>query len=276
MNDGFDMTLLCSGALIKRGYSALIANVGKAVAIITLIVAALISFTEIGFSSASAESFSSTLIMMLIASYVMYFSLEDAGERLARESEEYKKAEASYDERRNLIGGEDITRLRQFCLNYQNEEHEYRRRAALVSLGYTEEEYDDFKKGKTKGAKAKRELSKIDRIKRSELNAQDLLSKGSSKEKRELKRPGAEKLLFMLFRLIPSTVCMLFTVSMMISAKDGMTFSSVMESLMKLSTLPIIGLKGYSLGYEYTMENELSWLNMKTTILDGYIKQRVK
>ena len=92
MSEDIDITLAESGSLIKKGYSFIIANVGKTVAIITLLVTALVSFTEISFSGVGSESFTSTLLMMLISSYVMYFSLEDAGEKLARDSEIYKKA----------------------------------------------------------------------------------------------------------------------------------------------------------------------------------------
>ena len=274
MSEGFDTALLGSGSLLKKGYSALIANVGKAVAIITLAVTVLVSFTDIGFSGISAEGFTSTLVMMLIASYVMYFSLEDAGERLGYESEEYKSAMAKYDEKRKQISGNDISSLREFCLEYQAEELEYRRSNALLSLGYIKEEYEAYKRGEAVSPRAKRALAKIDKIKRSEFTATDLLLSKSSKIGSEPRRPGIGKIINMIIRLIPSTVCTFFTVSVIISAKDGLTFSSIVESILKLSTLPIIGLKGYSLGYEYVLGAEISWIEMKTELLDAFIKRK--
>lgn len=274
MSEGFDTALLGSGSLLKKGYSALIANVGKAVAIITLAVTVLVSFTDIGFSGISAEGFTSTLVMMLIASYVMYFSLEDAGERLGYESEEYKSAMAKYDEKRKQISGNDISSLREFCLEYQAEELEYRRSNALLSLGYAKEEYEAYKRGEAVSPRAKRALAKIDKIKRSEFTATDLLLSKSSKIGSEPRRPGIGKIINMIIRLIPSTVCTFFTVSVIISAKDGLTFSSIVESILKLSTLPIIGLKGYSLGYEYVLGAEISWIEMKTELLDAFIKRK--
>ena len=274
MTEGFDTALLGSGSLLKKGYSALIANVGKAVAIITLAVTVLVSFTDVGFSGIGTQSFTSTLVMMLIASYVMYFSLEDAGERLGYDSDEYKRAIARYDEKRKQISGKDISALRQFCLEYQAEELEYRRSNALLSLGYTKEEYEAYKRGEITAPKAKRALARIDRIRRSEFTATDLLLSKGTKPGSELRRPGTSKIINMVIRLIPSTVCTFFTVSVIISAKDGLTFSSVVESILKLSTLPIIGLKGYSLGYEYVLGPEISWIEMKTELLDAFIKRR--
>lgn len=274
MNDSFDITLLSSGALIKKGYSSVIANVGKTVAVITLVIATLLSFTEIGFSDAGAESFTSTLIMMLIASYVIYFSLVDAGERLGRDGEDYKNAVKAYEDKRRHVSGEDIIKLRKFCFDYQSEELEYRKSSLLLSLGYTKEEYEEFQNGSYPSRSVKRKFKKIERLKRASVTATDLLNKSGVKSGSDLKRPGMEKLIYLMYRLIPSTVCTFFTASMMISAKEGLTFSSIMESILKLSTLPIIGLKGYTAGYEYTVGSELTWINVKTDLLDAFIKQR--
>ena len=276
MSDEFDISLLNYGSILKKGYSKLIANLGKTVAVITLIVSAIISFADIGFSDIHAESFTTTLVMMLIASYVMYFSLEDAGEQLGRETEGYKNAVKLYLEKKENIRGDDISSMRHFCLEYLNEELEYRKSNALLSLGYTKEELEAFRRGEKVSKRARRALSKIDKIKRSHLSVQDLLSKSDYEFRTELRRPGIEKLLFMLKRLIPSTVCMLFTVSVIVNAKEGLTLSTVIEGIIKLSTLPIIGLKGYSAGYEYITCGEISRLETKTNLLDAFIKKKDK
>ena len=275
MKDGLDLGIISSGALVKKGYSFLIANVGKTVALITLFITALVSFTEISFSDFGGESFTSTLIMMLLASYIMYFSLEDAGEKLGRESEEYKKASGNYDDVRDKISGADITALRKFCLDYRNADLEYRRSNLLFSLGYTEEEYKRYLHGENMGKKAEKALGRVKKIKRAELDAANLLSTERRHES-ELRDPKTYRLLSMVIRLIPSTVCMLFTVSVMISTRDNMTVAGIIEALLKLSTLPIIGLKGYAAGYQYATENEQDWLEIKTRLLGSFISSKNK
>ena len=89
-DNNFERALLGTDDVIKRGRDLLINNVGKTVALITLLLACLVTFTDISFYELGTERFTSTLVMMLIASYLMYFSLEDAGERLGEESEEKK------------------------------------------------------------------------------------------------------------------------------------------------------------------------------------------
>ena len=273
MKDGFDIGIVSSGELVKKGYSFLIANVGKTVAIITLAVAALVSFTEISFSELSSESFTSTLVMMLISSYVMYFSLEDAGEKLGRESEAYKRANDKLTELKNQIKGTDVSRLREFCLDYRNAELEYRRSNLLFSLGYTEDEYARYVKGEKMSQKAQKDLRRVKKMKRAELDTVSLIS-GDRRRESELKNPESTRLIHMILKLIPSTVCTLFTISLMISVKDNLTTAGVIEALLKLSTLPIIGLKGYSGGYEYVTCSEVGWMETKARLLDGFIKSK--
>ena len=273
MNDGFDLSVINSGALIKKGYSFLIANVGKTVAVITLLVTALVSFTEISFSDLRGESFTSTLILMLLSSYIMYFSLEDAGEKLGRENDEYKSASEKYEDLRSRICGGDIPSLRSFCLNYRNAELEYRKSNMLFSLGYTEEEYNRYIKGENLGKKAQLALRRVKKIKRAELDAASLLS-GDRHSVSELKNPESNRISRMLVRLIPSTVCMIFTVSVMISTKDNLSAAGIIEIILKLATLPVIGIKGYAAGYEYVTESEKSWLDVKSRLLSAFLNTR--
>ena len=271
MSNGLDIGIVTSGALMKKGYSFIIANVGKTIALITLAVTALVSFTEISFSSLSSESFTSTLIMMLIASYVMYFSLEDSGERLGRENEEYRALIKRHKNLQEEVKRRDVASLRAFCLDYRNRELDYRRSDMLFSLGYTKEEYEAYLKGAEVSKKTRQALKRVEKIKRSELDAVTLLSserRGAS----ELKNPEANRLLNMILKLIPSTVCMLFTVSVMISVKNNLTASSIIEAILKLSTLPVIGLKGYSGGYEYVINHETAWLDTKCRLLESFLK----
>ena len=273
MNDGLDLGIIASGNLVKRGYSFLVANVGKAVAVITLIITALISFTEIGFSDFRGESFTSTLLMMLIASYVMYFSLEDAGEKLGREGDEYKAASERFNALRDRICGDDIVALRKFCLDYREADLEYRRSNLLFSLGYTKDEYQRYLKGENLGRKSTKELRRVEKIKCAELDAANLLSRDHRSDT-ELRNPESSRLIHMILRLIPSTVCMIFTVSVMIKTRDNLSAAGVIEALIKLSTLPIIGLKGYAAGYQYATESEKGWLEIKSRLLDSFLGKR--
>ena len=188
MNDGLDLGIISSGALIKKGYSFLIANLGKTVALITLFITALVSFTEVSFLDFSSTDFTSTLIMMLIASYVMYFSLEDAGEKLGRESSGYKEAKEKYDGLASRVGGGDIADLRRFCIDYINADYEYRKSNLLFSLGYPSLEYERYLRGEITDRKTRKSLARIRKMKRAELDAAGLLAT-KRRMKSELENP---------------------------------------------------------------------------------------
>ena len=92
MKDKFEATLLESADVFKKGFLYVGENIGRAIATITLIVSALVLFTDISFRDFGLKGFTSTMLVMLLASYLMYFSMEEAGEKLGAESEEYKTA----------------------------------------------------------------------------------------------------------------------------------------------------------------------------------------
>ena len=274
MKNDFEISLLESGNAIKRGLGILASNVGKTVAVITLAVTSLVLFTDIGFAEFGGESFTSTMAVMLIASYLMYFSMEDAGERLGEESEEYVKAYSECAKLSNEITGCDIPRLRSFCKDYAKEELEYRRENLLLCYGYAKEDYDEYKASGTCEKKALKCFRKADRLKAFNLSPKILLSKEKTKERSELKNPENSKLPSMILKLIPTTLCMTVTVSVMLTAKENFGIADVIDGLFKLSALPVAGFRGYADGYNYAKRIQSSWISTKTRLLEAFIKQK--
>ena len=272
MTDKFELSLLEAGSAMKRTMITLAANIGRVTAIITLVVSALVLFTDISFADFGTESFTSTLAVMLVASYVMYFSMSEAGERAGEESEEYKAARDRCSRLASEISGEKIEALREFCKSYSAAEHKYRRENLLTSLGYTEEEYLRARSGEPCSRAARRAFKKVERLRAIPLTPKMLLSRQASRSKSELENPEKSKLLYMILKLIPTTLCMTVTVSVMLSAKDNMTATTVIEGIFKLSSLPIIGFRGYSAGYFYKRCTAPLWLDTKSRLIDAFLK----
>jgi len=270
MSSKFESALLESGDIMRRGRSMLVDNMGKMIAAITAVLAVLLTFTDITLLDFSAASFSSQLAMMLICSYVIYFSLEDAGEKLGRTTELFHNAEEEFESVRGRISGDMLGELRAFCLNYSKEEFEYRRSVALLSAGITEEEFEQYLLGRSfpKNAHA---FSKIAKMKPIGITPTALLEGGERTESCDFKNPAQNKLARMIIRLLPSTLCMLLTVSMIVTAKSDLGVGEVIEGIVKLSTLPLIGLRGYSQGYEYVRESLVPWIRLKTDLLDAFL-----
>ena len=209
--------------------------------------------------------------------YLMYFSLEDAGEKLGEDTEEYKASKARYDELVKKIPGESIPSLRKFCSDYSAEELRYRRENLLYSCGYTYKEYEDFHKGIIPDdivPKTRRAYLRADLMKAVSLTPKTLLSPDRVRGKSELSNPESSKLLRMIISLIPSTICMTVTVSVMLTAKEDLGAAEIIGGILKLSTLPIIGLRGYAAGYNYTKRTLPVWNETKTRLLEAFLKDQ--
>ena len=268
MKSDFDNAMLATGKLMQKGRLMLAENVGKTVALITAAVTLLVTFTDVGFGSFTAEGFTSEAGLLLISSYLMYFSLSESGQRLGRQSEEYLSLRQTNADLRDRVGGEMIDDLRGFCREYSDSELNYRRLRAMADRGLSNSDPDSLSPAE------RRMLKKIDRMRPIRLTPSDLLSDGGGDRRtEEFCATGRARLARAAASLLPSTVCMIFTVSVMLSAKEGLTPTGVIESLLKLSTLPIIGLRGYADGYNLATVTEVSRLRMRIRLLGAFLKK---
>ncbi len=268
--NSFGIELLESGDILKRSYMSLISNLGKTTAIITLIVSALVIFTDIGFYDLGTAALTSTALMLLIASYLMYFSLEDAGERLGEQTEDFKASSERYKQALSKIKPEDMSALRRFCADYSECELDFRRRSRIMALGLSQEDYERYKAGEPMPDEDAAKFKRAERIKPVILTPQTLLERDKTSCASELTNPEHGKLLRLAVKLIPTTACTLFTATVMLSAKDGLNAISVIEGLMKLSALPIIGFKGYAQGYGFARSTRRVWIDTKTRLLEAF------
>ena len=93
MKDFTDISdkLLDTDELIKHGSETFINNVGKIIAVIAALISIAATFTDISFTPIFSISFASSLLLILSMGYIIYFSLEEAGEVSGKNTEEYTK-----------------------------------------------------------------------------------------------------------------------------------------------------------------------------------------
>lgn len=266
--------LLELGGMIRGGYSSLIANAGKIVAVITLVIAVLVTFTDMTFSNLTGESFTTTLAVMLISSYLMYFSLEDAGEKEGEESEPFLISKERYANARAKITPELIDPLREFCLEYSRRELEYRRLSYLGEVGYSAADLSSYRSGKKYPQRAIRAFRKAEKMTAVKLTPSVLMSSSHIGDRSELTDPKRQKIFDALLSLIPTTVCMIFTVSVILTAKENMTVSTVIDGIVKLSALPIVGFKGMIDGFRFSKDGKSAWLEAKARILESFLNEK--
>ena len=276
MKNNLDTYLIESAGALKKGTESLLQNLGKVIAFLTVTVVALVTFTEIGFADFESKEFTGTLIIFLIATYVIYFSLEDAGERAGRESEEYIASEAEFKKESAKIKGEMIEPLRNFLVRYSEEELSFRRRCFLLSHSADEKDYKEWLKGGACTKKEAKIYKKAARMKAIHLNPASLITLDGKGQKSELESPERRKKTYLFLKLLPSSICTVFTVSLALGAKDGLTVSSIIEGVFKISALLLVGFRGYSAGYMHASGSLPSWLKMKTKLLGAFLLELYK
>ena len=275
MIEGERNELLELGGFMKQGYSAIVTNAGKAIAAVTLVMATLITFTDVAFCQIGGERFTLSLAVMLISSYLMYFSLEDAGEREGERTEEYLTALDRYTAAKKRISPEMVDSLRDFCLDYSRREQEYRRLCYLVENGLSATDYEDYLAGVRFGRKSRRILRRARSLRAVKLTPSILLNGRGGVGKSELLGPGRDKLVSGLISLIPTTVCTVFTVSIILTAKDGLTATTVIEGIIRLCALPVVGFRGTVDGYNFARDSKSAWLETKARLLESFLGAKV-
>ena len=268
----FEDTILDSGELMKKAGHAIIYNMGKIIALFVALLMLAVTFTDVTFTGIFTKNFASSLLLLITSSYIIYFSLEDAGEKCGIETSEYIFTKDKYDKIRAEISGDRISSLRSFCIEYSKNELEFRKNCALTSHGLTQKDLFDFLSGKRFDKKTNRSLHNISKIKSVSITPKTLLQRERWHGRSELENPEKRKIPMLLIKLIPSTVCMAVTVSVMLTAKDGLTGADVLNGILKLSALPMIGFKGYSAGYSYAKHTLSLWNETKANILLSFKK----
>ncbi len=266
--------ILDSDEIIKNFSKGTINNMGKLIALIVAAVTVAVTFTDISFLGFFTEDFLGSLLLLMTSAYIIYFSLADAGEKSGSDTEEYRKAKEHYDTVRAKIKGEDIESLRLFCEGYTEKEAKSRRNSLLFSNGLSVNMFEEYKNGKKFNKKTEKVLKKADGIKPVPLGVKTLLCRERNIGRSELEDPDKRKIPMLIIKIIPSTICMTVTVSVMLSTKDGMTASDVLNSILKLSALPLIGFKGYSAGYSYAKHSLSLWMETKTNILEAFLASK--
>lgn len=272
MKDSFSERSLGYGAAMKRTRSAIVENAGKTVALITGIVVALVTFTEISFYDFRTTEFLSSALLLLLGAYIIYFSLEDAGERLGRGDESYIAECERYRSAVEKLRQGSMEDFRDFLERYSRAELNFRVRSYLFSHGYSEDALARYRSGESFSKEAVRVFRRAERMRAVSISPQRLLGDGRT-SRSELSGPGRSRMARLLLGLIPTSACMLFTFSIMLGARDGMTAEFVIESILKLSGLPIIALRGYSAGYSFALGDGRGWVITKTEIIEEYLRR---
>lgn len=254
--------LASSLASLSKGRQRLFSHIGLWVAALSLIVAALVTFTEVSLLSLSLQSLTLTVAVYAAVTVVMYLSLEEEGELAGRTESAYKEAESTLTTAAARITAAHYAPLEAFCRRYTEEELAERRARLLLTYGISDEERQALPSA------ARRRLRRLRPL---QINASMLLGKAAKASDSPLCNPDRRRRTRLLTRLMPSLLCMTFGIGIAIGARDALTASAILEGIFKLSALLIVGLRGYVQGYLFVSEAEIPFIRAKARLLERFL-----
>ena len=121
--------------------------------------------------------------------------------------------------------------------------------------------------------KMEKDLYRVKKTRSGELDASTLMTR-DKRQKSELENPENEKIPRLLLRFIPTVVGMCVTVSIMLTSKENLDAGTVIEGILKLASLPIVGLRGYKSVYNYVKERYIPWIQTKVRIIEEFLSEK--
>ena len=248
-------------ASLTKGKQRIFAHIGLWIAVLSLLAAALVTFTDISLLSVSAEDMTLRLGVYAAVTVVIFLSLAQEGEHTARTEGSFKDAERIYLAAEARIRPEHYGALDEFCRRYTEKELLQRRKRLLLTYKKTEEDASlPFALRK-----------KLARLRPLPIHAAMLLGRDTEGAGAPLWQPARRRRHRFIAKLTPSLFCMSIGIGIAIGAREPLSTSAVLEGLFKLSALTIIGLRGYMQGYLLVEEAEVPFIRAKARLLEQFL-----
>ena len=265
--------LLEADALGQRVKEGLLEHVGRAAAFFAIAIAAIFTFTEIAFVGISAAEFTLEATVLLISGLVMYLSLESEGQSYAKTQDAFLAQKKRSDALATQVQGENLPRLRAYLIRIHAQELRAREDRLLLRYGIEREEYEIYRRGGTYGKKRSRYLKRVARISTAPLTPSDLLFFDDGKVVSLSERPSPFARLRGVCKIIPSILCTMLTVGVMVEIKDGLSLSLILEGTLKLCALLSMGMRGYLAGVNYVNTVLLPFHKVREKLLDAFLRE---
>ena len=266
--------LLGAQTVREKIKSTITEHIGRAIALLAVIVCTIFTFTEVAFIDISLEKFTVEGVVVLALALVMYLSLESEGEVYARAQSVYLEAKRRADTLADKVKGEDLSPLRTYLLEVYEDEVKAREERLLLAYGISPEELLKYRSGEKSEKKKARRLRRIARVRSRAILPNELLFFDGEARGDISTAPRRQGRLFGMLRILPSVLCTLLTVAVMIDLKEGFSLRLVFEGVLKLSALLSMGLRGYLAGVQYVNEALIPYHKLREKLLESFLKKR--
>ncbi len=266
--------LLRADAVTGKLKNSLLDHIGRAIAVFAIIICAIFTFTEIAFVDISLEKFTVEGIVILVMSMVMYLSLESEGEVFGKAQASYQSAKSEADTLAQKVRGEELGVLRKYLLTIYKEEVLAREDRLLLAYGLSREDLEGYRRGERFGKKKSHQLRCVAKTTSRALTPNELLFFEGLQEEEITTAPKKRNRFFGIVRILPSLLCTLLTVGVMIDLKDGFSIRLALEGILKLSALLSMGLRGYIAGVHYVSDVLTPYHKVREKLLDAFLNKK--
>ena len=246
---------------LAKGRQRIFSRIGLWISALALLVAVVITFTDVSFLSLSAESLTLKMAVYAAVTVIMFYALEEEGERTGRAESAYKESEKAFLAVKTAVTPAHYGALDEFCERYIEEELSKRRSLFLLSHGITRGDAP-------LPAPLERKMKALKPLR---VTAATLLDPSATPRHSPLESPERRRKCRLAARLLPSLLCSVFGIGIAVGVRGVMTPSAIIEGLFKISALLIVALRGYAVGYLFIGDAETPFLQAKTRLLEQFL-----
>ena len=271
LNEGLILDADMTARRLKRG---VLEHIGRTIAVLAIIICAVFTFTEIVFVDISAKNLTLEGAIILILATVMYLSLESEGEVYGRSQAAYESARAAADALAQQVRGDELHALQDYLLELHRDEVHAKEERMLLAYGLSREELTRYRAGERFGRKRSHQLRCVAKSTSRALTPNELLFFESSRLEEITAAPKRRGHLLGVMRILPSVLCTLLTVGVVLDLKDGFNLRLLLEGVMKLCALMSMGLRGYLAGVHYVSDTLTPYHKIREKLLTAFLAKR--
>ncbi len=265
---------------IKKAAKGIAANSSLIVAVLAIVVAAMVFFTDLDGGFEITAAFSPSLVVLFCCCVVEYYSTKHMGTREGKREDKYKEAikrhkEAS-KECQTKVG---MRGLMKFCTDYAEQDLIRRRTALLTQVGIIYDEYAEkymrlsVKELPTDIPKAVRNvIAAANKLKPIVISQDNLIFAADNEKEIKLKlsTSRAERIKDLTF-LVPTLISTFFAASMVIEVIQDLSFATVTACMLKVFCIILNAVKGYQNGYYNIVDGHVECAETRTYLLEECI-----
>ena len=261
---------------IKKAAKSIAANSSLIVAVLAIVVAAMVFFTDLDGGFAITASFSTSLVVLFCCCCVEYYSTKLMGTKEGKREQKYidvisKHKDVSLDCQIKV----GMKGLMSFCTDYAEQDLIRRRTTLLKQIDMSYDTYAEKYIGLGKKelpaefpGNVRRCIAHANRLKPMYISQDNLIFAVDDEKQAQLmlsttRRERIKDLTF----LIPTLVSTFFAASMVIEVIQDLSFATVTACMIKVFCIILNAVKGYQNGYYNVVEGQVECAEARIYLL---------